>query len=301
MGKYPVFSGKTINKGLVGFTDSYKYDGKFLTWTTYGIKAGTVFYRDCRFSIGRNCAGLKLKDEYKGEINLKYIKILLQKKVIQEMGSKDCRGNASVELVINIDLDLPNKDVQDKVVMLAEKEFKEYEKKNKRKLKINKIKELFGKLNIKKTPIVFCSHFSVILGKQFSEKEAYRLIGKIPVYTASIYKPSYFVKDNIKEKVKVKGPCLIWGRKGNAGKLNLIENDKEFYITDVSGIITPKKEFEKMYNVKFLKYYLEALFLKEIHSKENNPQLNKTDIESMVISFPDKTEQNEIVHLIDNI
>ena len=285
----------------MGYIDSYKYEGEFLTWTTYGVKAGTVFYRNCKFSIGRNCAGLRLKGKYKGEINLKYIKLLLQKKIFDEMGSKDCRGNASTELVSNIEIDIPKPEEQNKIVRLSEEEHKKYSKKIEKKAKINKINKLFSQLTINKTPIVLCSQFSIVLGTQFSEKEAYYFAGKIPVYTASINKPSYYVEDKLKDKVKVKGNCLIWARKGNAGKLKLIDNTKEFYITDVSGIIKPQKNFRKKYNLKFLKYYLESIFLKEIKSKENNPQLNKSDIESMVISFPDRNEQDVIARLINKI
>jgi len=301
-GMYPVVSGQTKNNGIVGYIKKYRYDGEFLTWATYGIKAGTVFYRNFKFSIGRNCAGLKLRDKYKGKINLEYMKLLLQKKIIREMGSKNCRGNASTELVSNIDIKIPD-DIkeQESIVALFHIEKEKYMRIKEKKKKILKITKLLSKLKCEKERIVFCKHFITILGKQFTEKEAYYSYGNIPVYTASIFKPSYFVKDNINGKIKVNGPCLIWGRKGNAGKLNLIENEMEFYITDVSGIIYPKKEVKGLYNLKFLRYYLESEFMDKIKSKENNPQLNKTDIESKMIPFPSKGIQDEIVNIIDRI
>ena len=297
-GVYPVFSWKTKNNGIVARINKYKYSGEYLTWTTYGIKAGTVFYRNCKFSIGRNCAGLKLKEKFNGKLNLLFVKLLLQKTIFQEMGSKDCRGNASVELVSNIELSFPSRTEQDKIVAIAMEEHKKYLYKQKVKEKLKKINKLFSKLNITTESVILCRHFDIILGTQFSEKEAYFLTGRIPVYTASIYEPSYYVKDGVTDKVKVKGPCLIWARKGNAGKLKLIEDEEEFYVTDVSGIIRPKEAFQKKYNLKFLKYYLESIFLKNIQSEENNPQINKTDIESMVISFPVKEEQDKIVKII---
>lgn len=299
-GKYPVFSGQTKNKGIVSFINNYLYNGEFITWTTYGVKAGTVFYRKGKFSIGRNCAGLKLKEKYGDKINLNFIKILLQKKIIREMGSKDCRGNASIDLVSNIEISIPNIDEQNKIVEISKKEYEKFLKIKGREEKINKIKKLFSDLILEEEPIILCRNFEIILGTQFSEKEAYYSTGEIPVYTASISKPSYYVKDSLKEKVKVKGPCLIWARKGNAGKLKLIQDEKEFYITDVSGIIKPKEKFKDKYNLIFLRYYLESIFLKNLKSIENNPQLNKTYVESALIPFPEKDKQDEIVEIIKN-
>ena len=301
-GEYPVLSGQTSNKGIFGYINKYKYEGEFLTWTTYGVKAGTVFYRNGKFSIGRNCAGLKLREEFEGKINLKFIKLILQKKIIDEMGSKDCRGSASIELVQNLDLKIPSIKEQEEYLTIAEKEMKDYQeaviKKNKLK---RRIKSLFASLSLDTAEVLLSQHFNIILGTQFSEKEAYSLIGDIPVYTASLKKPSYYVKEKIVDKIKVEGECLIWARKGNAGKLKLIGDGVKFYITDVSGIIKPKKEFKELYNLNFLEYYLEAIFSKNIRTQDNNPQINKGDIESMYISFPSKDEQDEIMKIISKI
>jgi restriction endonuclease S subunit len=301
-GKYPVLSGQTSNKGVFGYINKYKYDTECLTWTTFGVKAGTVFYRTGKFSIGRNCAGLKVKKKYKKDINLKYAKIILQKKVMETIGSKECRGNASIDLVQNILIKFPNIAKQNEFVELIEKQKEIYVAKviNKKILE-KKIKKLFNSLKVYDNPIILAQHFDIILGTQFSEKEAYSLFGQIPVYTASINKPSYYVKDNICGKVKAKGKCLIWARKGNAGKLKLIDDVSEFYITDVSGIIKPKDKFKQKYNLKFLQYYLESIFMKNIRTQDNNPQINKSDIESMQITFPTKEVQDELAKSIENI
>jgi type I restriction enzyme, S subunit len=60
-GPYPVFSSQTENDGILGTIDTYDFDGDYLTWTTDGAKAGTVFSRNGRFNCTNVCGTLKPK------------------------------------------------------------------------------------------------------------------------------------------------------------------------------------------------------------------------------------------------
>ena len=60
-GEYPVYSSQTENNGELGKINSYMYDGEYLTWTTDGANAGTVFYRNGKFSVTNVCGLLKVK------------------------------------------------------------------------------------------------------------------------------------------------------------------------------------------------------------------------------------------------
>ena len=62
-GEYPVYSSQTENNGCFGLINTYKYDGEYLTWTTDGANAGTVFYRSGKFSVTNVCGLLKVKDK----------------------------------------------------------------------------------------------------------------------------------------------------------------------------------------------------------------------------------------------
>ena len=42
-GPYPVYSSQTTNDGIFGSIDTFDFDGEYITWTTDGAKAGTVF------------------------------------------------------------------------------------------------------------------------------------------------------------------------------------------------------------------------------------------------------------------
>ena len=44
-GEFPVYSSQTTNNGEIGKISSFDFDGEYITWTTDGANAGTVFYR----------------------------------------------------------------------------------------------------------------------------------------------------------------------------------------------------------------------------------------------------------------
>ncbi|WP_222702332.1 restriction endonuclease subunit S [Ureaplasma diversum] len=48
-GIYPVYSSQTLNNGQIGSINTYDFDGDYITWTTDGAYAGTVFYREGKF------------------------------------------------------------------------------------------------------------------------------------------------------------------------------------------------------------------------------------------------------------
>ena len=60
-GPFPVYSSQTENDGEMGRIDTYDFDGTYLTWTTDGANAGTVFRRSGRFNCTNVCGTLKAK------------------------------------------------------------------------------------------------------------------------------------------------------------------------------------------------------------------------------------------------
>ena len=57
-GQYPVYSSQTEDEGVMGYIDTYDFDGDYITWTTDGAKAGTVFYRTGQFNCTNVCGTL---------------------------------------------------------------------------------------------------------------------------------------------------------------------------------------------------------------------------------------------------
>jgi len=71
LGDYPVYSSQTENNGIMGKIDTFDFDGKYVTWTTDGANAGTVFYRDGKFNCTNVCGTIQPKDW--NQIDLQFI------------------------------------------------------------------------------------------------------------------------------------------------------------------------------------------------------------------------------------
>ena len=56
---YPVYSSQTSNEGVMGYLDTFDFDGEYITWTTDGANAGTVFYRNRRFNCTNVCGTIR--------------------------------------------------------------------------------------------------------------------------------------------------------------------------------------------------------------------------------------------------
>ena len=61
---YPVYSSQTSNDGIMGYLDDYMFEGEYISWTTDGANAGTVFYRDGKFNCTNVCGLLKLRNGF---------------------------------------------------------------------------------------------------------------------------------------------------------------------------------------------------------------------------------------------
>ena len=57
-GNFPVYSSQTINNGEMGRLGSFDFSGEYVTWTTDGAYAGTVFYRNGKFNCTNVCGTL---------------------------------------------------------------------------------------------------------------------------------------------------------------------------------------------------------------------------------------------------
>ncbi|RYJ15909.1 restriction endonuclease subunit S [Rahnella variigena] len=73
-GCFPVYSSQTSNDGIFGYINTFDFEGEYVTWTTDGIYAGSVFYRAGRFNCTNVCGVLSPKSN---NLNLKYLSFAL--------------------------------------------------------------------------------------------------------------------------------------------------------------------------------------------------------------------------------
>jgi type I restriction enzyme S subunit len=62
-GLYPVYSSQTQDDGILGYINTFDFEGEMLTWTTDGVNAGSVFYRNGKFNTTNVCGVLKSKTQ----------------------------------------------------------------------------------------------------------------------------------------------------------------------------------------------------------------------------------------------
>lgn len=117
IGNYPVYSSQTANNGELGKISSYDYDGEYLTWTTDGAYAGTIFHRQGRFSITNVCGLITIKSN-KLLVRFLYYWLSIKAKeyVYQGMGNPKLMTN-QMEI---IEIPLPPLEIQNEIVRILD-------------------------------------------------------------------------------------------------------------------------------------------------------------------------------------
>lgn len=117
-GEYPVYSSQTENDGCLGKINTYVYDGKYITWTTDGANAGTVFYREGRFNITNVCGILKV--EASG-VDIKYLYYALSIEAPNHVNAGMGNPKLMSNIMARIQIPLPPLAVQREIVRILDK------------------------------------------------------------------------------------------------------------------------------------------------------------------------------------
>lgn len=94
----------------MGYLDTYDFDGEYITWTTDGANAGTVFYRNGKFNCTNVCGVLKVNDN----IDAYYLSIVLQSATAKYVSTNLANPKLMNNTVSSIKVKLPNSLVQKK-------------------------------------------------------------------------------------------------------------------------------------------------------------------------------------------
>ena len=118
LGDYPVYSAQTVNNGEIGKINSFDFDGEFVSWTTDGANAGTVFYRSGKFSITNVCGLIKIQNNL--ELNYKFLfywlSIEAKNHVYSGMGNPKLMSHQMEKILIPI----PPLSVQTEIVKILD-------------------------------------------------------------------------------------------------------------------------------------------------------------------------------------
>ena len=117
IGHYPVYSSQTENNGELGRISTYDFEGEYLTWTTDGANAGSIFYRNGKFSVTNVCGLLRVNNT---DILTKFLYYTLSvespKYVNKGMGNPKLMSNIMEKIKVAI----PPLEVQHQIVHILD-------------------------------------------------------------------------------------------------------------------------------------------------------------------------------------
>ena len=105
---YPVYSSQTSNNGIMGYWDNYMFDGEYITWTTDGANAGTVFYRKGKFNCTNVCGTLKIQPKF----DCYFVSLVLQQATQKYVSSNLANPKLMNNTMASIKIRMPNIETQ---------------------------------------------------------------------------------------------------------------------------------------------------------------------------------------------
>lgn len=102
-GNYPVYSSQSSNEGIMGYLNTFDFEGEYVTWTTDGANAGTVFYRKGKFNCTNVCGTLEARKPR--HIDMRFISRALAmytKKHVSYIGNPKLMNNTMAKILIKL-------------------------------------------------------------------------------------------------------------------------------------------------------------------------------------------------------
>lgn len=307
-GQYPVYSGQTENFGIVAYLDTYKQEEPCVTFTTYGVGAGKLFYREGKYTIGRNCMGLMPKKEFKDKINLEWFSYKFQSLFYKfRIGDKTGQGSLNKILIENVQIQIPDKEIQ-------EAQLKQYKKTqvilNKVQKSLNEFKDLMG-YKIEINSHIYQEQIKKVfdfkggntgLTEEFvynntpeNDKDSILILSSATLKTNLMGYVSRKAKPDGKDLIVFKAPAILVARNGYAGTMTYIPYG-EFTTNDHAYVLTPKKKWKDKINLRWFSHQYQGLFHSLITSRSDNATFNKTHAEKQLIEIPDIDIQDRLAN-----
>ena len=114
---YPVYSSQTSNEGIMGYLDNFMFEGEYISWTTDGANAGTVFYRNGKFNCTNVCGLLKLRNGF----NTHFVSLVLSEATKKYVSINLANPKLMNNTMGNIQIRLPKFEEQKRISIIFKK------------------------------------------------------------------------------------------------------------------------------------------------------------------------------------
>jgi type I restriction enzyme S subunit len=309
-GDYPVYSSQTANDGVLGYINSYMFDGDYLTWTTDGAYAGTIFSRKGKFSITNVCGLIDITDN---NVQQNYLYFWLSKTakdyVLDGMGNPKLMSNVASTIPIPI----PSLSEQNRIVGILDtftasiENLKEQIAQRRKQYEYyrDQLLDLEGKEGVEmKTISEVAKNFTGLTYKPEFLSET----GTLVLRSSNIDEDKLVFVDNVYVQMDIppraiveENDILICVRNGSkrlVGKAAMITKDAEGMA--FGAFMTILRCFD--INSKFLFFVWQSTKVKmQYKGDEAMPiaQITAKDFQRIIIPVPPISEQQRIVSILD--
>lgn len=303
-GEYPVYSSQTANNGEIGKITTFDYDGEFITWTTDGANAGTVFHRKGKFSITNVCGLIKIKDnsELIYGFLFYWLSIEAKKYVYSGMGNPKLMSNQ----ITKIPIPIPPIEIQQKIVAILDT-FTE--------LTAELTTELTAELTARKSQYTYYREKLLSFDEN---KVEWKTLGEVLVRTKGTKITAGQMKDLNKDGAPLKifagGKTIAFFDYSDIPAKDI--NKEPSIIVKSRGVIefeyydkpfSHKNEMwsyhskDKNISIKFVYYFLKIneIYFQNIGGRMQMPQISIPDTDKFKIPVPSIAEQERIVSILD--
>ena len=315
-GEYPVYSSQTANDGVFGCINSYMFDGDFLTWTTDGAYAGTVFRRKGKFNITNVCGLIDIKEKINQGFLYYWLSITAKNYVLEGMGNPKLMSNVAATIPIPI----PSLQEQERIVETLDtftasidnlkeqiaQRLKQYEHYRDQLLDLEG-KEIKGILSFGNDFLL-----KARIGWQGLTKKEYKMSGEYKLVTGTDFTKNqridfnscvYVDKERYEqdEYIKLKVGDVLLTKDGTLGKVAYIDalelpatlNGGVFVVRDLKNRVLPK----------FIMFYLTSnhfkKWMQQNHTSGSIQHLTQKLLSSFTIPVFSLSEQERIVSILD--
>jgi len=296
----PVYSSNTKDQGLIGtvnvsfYNDSNaKGESGEITWTTDG-NAGNFILRHKPFLFTNVCGKIIIKKKYQKIVLPQWLALYLNLESKKYVTSKGGNSKLMKEQVDNIEIDIIDIDLQEKLV----KEF------DLRMNKLNLLNSILEKVNtqiskkiITKSKIFLMKElFDITSGLRITQNDIYNHSGDFPAVTSQTKNAGIAwygdkkwltsIKKNSK-KVYVDKECLTWTKDG-AKCGTMFHRDYEFYPNDHCGVLIPKLKL----NLAWVKLKLQPIVYNHVVARDAQGMLYEEQMANIEVDVPVDSKAN---------